>query len=139
MRCPEPQGAAMRRRDFVRVVVSLAAGFPFAARTQQREQKRRVAVLMGGLLSDDLGGQAEAAAKVINAISRKPPAPTWLFALAAAAGAVALSVIFGVEHFTPMVLIFISAGAGGFLRRALGQLTANEFIQPFSAAILAGL
>ena len=52
----------MRRRDFVRVVVSLAAGFPFAARAQQREQKRRVAILMGGLLSGDLGGQAEAAA-----------------------------------------------------------------------------
>jgi uncharacterized membrane protein YjjP (DUF1212 family) len=81
----------------------------------------------------------EAGTKVINGISRKPPAPTWLYALAAAAGAVALSVIFGVEHFTPMVLIFISAGAGGFLRRALGQFTANEFVQPFCAAILAGL
>jgi uncharacterized membrane protein YjjB (DUF3815 family) len=81
----------------------------------------------------------EAGTEAISAISRKPPAPTWLFALAAAAGAVALSVIFGVEHFTPMVLIFISAGAGGVLRRALGQLTANEFIQPFCAAILAGL
>jgi len=81
----------------------------------------------------------EAGTKVINGISRKPPAPTWLFAFAAAAGAVALSVIFGVEHFTPMVLIFISAGAGGFLRRVLGQFTANEFVQPFCAAILAGL
>jgi uncharacterized membrane protein YjjP (DUF1212 family) len=81
----------------------------------------------------------EAGTKVINEISRKPPAPTWLFALAAAAGAVALSVIFGVKHFTPMLLIFISAGAGGFLRRALGQLTENDFIQPFCAAILAGL
>jgi uncharacterized membrane protein YjjP (DUF1212 family) len=81
----------------------------------------------------------EAGTKVINEISRKPPAPTWLFALAAAAGAVALSVIFGVERFTPMLLIFISAGAGGFLRRALGQLTENDFIQPFCAAILAGL
>jgi uncharacterized membrane protein YjjP (DUF1212 family) len=81
----------------------------------------------------------EAATKAIHTISGKPPAPTWLFALAAAAGAVALSVIFGVEHFTPMLLIFVSAGAGGFLRRALGQLTANEFIQPFCAAILAGL
>ena len=81
----------------------------------------------------------EAGTKVINEISRKPPAPTWLFALAAAAGAVALSVIFGVEHLTPIVLIFISAGAGGFLRRALGQLTGNEFIQSFCAAILAGL
>ena len=35
---------------------------------------------------------------VIGAISRAPPAPTWLFALAAGAGAVALSVIFGIEH-----------------------------------------
>src|ERR1700730_8061650 len=40
----------------------------------------------------------EAAMKAIGAISRAPPAPTWLFALAAAAGAVALSVIFGVGH-----------------------------------------
>jgi uncharacterized membrane protein YjjB (DUF3815 family) len=52
---------------------------------------------------------------------------------------VALSVIFGVEHFVPMVLIFVSAGAGAILRRALGQLSGNDFIQPFCAAILAGL
>jgi uncharacterized membrane protein YjjB (DUF3815 family) len=38
-----------------------------------------------------------------------------------------------------MVLIFVSAGAGGILRRALGQLSGNDFIQPFCAAILAGL
>jgi uncharacterized membrane protein YjjB (DUF3815 family) len=52
---------------------------------------------------------------------------------------VALSVIFGVDHFLPMVLIFVSAGAGAILRRALAQLSANDFIQPFCAAILAGL
>jgi uncharacterized membrane protein YjjB (DUF3815 family) len=68
-----------------------------------------------------------------------PPAPTWLFALAAAAGAVSLSVIFGVGHFVPMVLIFVSAGAGAFLRRAVARLSANDFIQPFCAAILAGV
>jgi uncharacterized membrane protein YjjP (DUF1212 family) len=79
------------------------------------------------------------AMKVMGVISRAPPAPTWLFALAAAAGAVALSVIFGVEHFVPMVLIFVSAGAGALLRRALAQLSGNDFIQPFCAAILAGL
>jgi uncharacterized membrane protein YjjB (DUF3815 family) len=38
-----------------------------------------------------------------------------------------------------MVLIFVSAGAGAILRRALAQLSANDFIQPFCAAILAGL
>ena len=81
----------------------------------------------------------DAAMKAIGVISQAPPAPTWLFALAAAAGAVALSVIFGVDHFLPMVLIFVSAGAGAILRRALAQLSANDFIQPFCAAILAGL
>jgi uncharacterized membrane protein YjjB (DUF3815 family) len=81
----------------------------------------------------------DAAMKAIGVISRAPPAPTWLFALAAAAGAVALSVIFGVGHFLPTVLIFVSAGAGAILRRALAQLSANDFIQPFCAAILAGL
>ena len=81
----------------------------------------------------------DAAMKAIGAISRAPPAPTWLFALAAAAGAVALSVIFGIGHFVPAILIFASAGAGAILRRALAQLSGNYFIQPFGAAVLAGL
>jgi uncharacterized membrane protein YjjP (DUF1212 family) len=94
---------------------------------------RAIEVIEAGQLTPEAGS------KVINEISRKPPAPTWLFALAAAAGAVALSVIFGVAHVTPMILIFISAGAGAVLRRGLAQLTENDFIQPFCAAILAGL
>src|SRR5882724_3346715 len=52
----------------------------------------------------------DAATKAIGLISQAPPAPTWLFALAAAAGAVALSVIFGVDHLVAAVLIFVSAG-----------------------------
>ena len=82
---------------------------------------------------------ADAASKAIAAIDKAPPAPTWLFALAAAAGAVALSVIFGIEHFLPMVLIFVSAGAGAILRRAVGRISENFFIQPFCAALLAGI
>ena len=82
---------------------------------------------------------ADAASKAIAVIAKAPPAPTWLFALAAAAGAVALSVIFGVEHFLPTVLIFVSAGAGAILRRALARFSANFFIQPFCAALLAGV
>jgi len=52
----------MRRRDFIKGIVGSATAWPLTTRAQPRGQKRRVAVLMGGLLSDDLGGQAEAAA-----------------------------------------------------------------------------
>ena len=72
-------------------------------------------------------------------ISRAPPASTVLFALAAGAGAVALAVIFGVAHLDPAILIFVSAATGAVLRRALAKLSTNVFIQPFSAALLAGL
>jgi uncharacterized membrane protein YjjP (DUF1212 family) len=94
---------------------------------------RAVEDVESGRLSPD------AAIKAIGVISQAPPAPTWLFALAAAAGAVALSVIFGVDHLHAAVLIFVSAGIGAILRRALAQLSANYFLQPFCAALLAGV
>jgi uncharacterized membrane protein YjjP (DUF1212 family) len=100
----------------------------------------RVASTMRAIDDVESGRLApDAAMRAIGVISRAPPVPTWLFAFAAAAGAVALSVIFGVGHFLPAVLIFVSAGAGAILRRALAQLSVNYFIQPFGAAILAGL
>src|SRR5262249_2959518 len=75
----------------------------------------RVASTMRAIEDVESGRMApDAAMKAISVISRAPPAPTWLFALAAAAGAVALSVIFGIDHFVPMALIFVSAGAGAF-------------------------
>jgi uncharacterized membrane protein YjjP (DUF1212 family) len=82
---------------------------------------------------------ADAAMESIADISRAAPAPTWLFALAAASGAVALAVIFGVQHMSAATLIFVSAGAGALLRRALGRLSRNLFLQPFCAAALAGI
>src|SRR5215467_1135444 len=82
---------------------------------------------------------ADAAAETIDAISQAPPAPTWLFTLAAAAGAVALAVIFGVEHPVPAALIFVSAAAGAILRRAVARVSANVFLQPFCAALVAGV
>src|SRR5499427_7453526 len=100
----------------------------------------RVASTMRAIADVEAGRlRPDAAMKAIGAISLAPPAPTWLFALAAAAGAVALSVIFGIEHFLPMVLIFVSAGAGAILRRAVGRISENFFIQPFCAALLAGI
>jgi uncharacterized membrane protein YjjB (DUF3815 family) len=67
------------------------------------------------------------------------PAPTWLFTLAAASAAVALAIIFGIQHWLPAVLIFVSAAAGAVLRRGLAHISANPFLQPFGAALLAGV
>src|SRR5262249_15348938 len=98
----------------------------------------RVASTMRAIEDVQSGRLTPAAAmQAISVIARAPPAPTWLFALAAAAGAVSLSVIFGVDHFAAMALIFVSAGAGAFLRRAVARWRENNFIQPFCAAILA--
>lgn len=82
---------------------------------------------------------ANAAMSTIAEISQSPPAPTWLFALASAAGAVALALIFGVAHIGASVLIFASAGAGAIVRRALSRLSSNFFLQPFCAALVAGV
>jgi len=79
-----------------------------------------------------------AAMEAITKISKTPPAPTWLFTLAAAAGAVALAVIFGIRHPAAAALIFVSAGAGALLRRSIAQFSANDFLQPFCASLLAG-
>ena len=81
----------------------------------------------------------DAAKKAIDEILRSPPSPTGLFALAAAAGAVALAVIFGVQHIWAAILIFVSAGAGAVVRRVLSRLSTNLFMQPFCAAVLAGV
>ena len=93
---------------------------------------RAIGDLAAGRLAPD---RAMAA---IAAISQAPPASTWLFTLAAAAGAVALAVIFGVEHLSAAVLIAVSAAAGAAFRRVVAQYSANLFLQPFCAALLAG-
>jgi uncharacterized membrane protein YjjB (DUF3815 family) len=80
-----------------------------------------------------------AAMKAIGVISRTPPSPTWLFSLASGAGAVALAVIFGVEHISAAAIIFASAVAGAGLRRGLAKYGDNVLLQPFCAALLAGI
>jgi uncharacterized membrane protein YjjP (DUF1212 family) len=91
---------------------------------------------------DDFGAGQLAPAdalKAVSAISRAPAAPTWLFALAAAVGATALAVLFGVQHLPAAALIFLSAGTGALLRRGLSRYTENVFLQPFAAALIAGI
>jgi uncharacterized membrane protein YjjP (DUF1212 family) len=100
----------------------------------------RVASTMRAIAALGTGRLAPAAAaEAIGAIARAPLPPAWLFALAAAAGAVALAVLFGVQHLPAAALIFVSAAAGAMLRRSLARFTANVFLQPFCAALLAGL
>jgi uncharacterized membrane protein YjjP (DUF1212 family) len=81
------------------------------------------------------GRQASAA---LQAAMQSPPAPTWLFAVAAAAGASALSVIFGIQHFAALAIIAASAAVGAVARRLLARVSANPYLQPFAAALLAG-
>jgi len=82
---------------------------------------------------------ALAAQTALRAVAHRPPISDTHFALFAAAGAVALSVIFGVIHAVAVVGIAVSAGAGGYLRRWLGRKSHNPLLQPFSAALLAGV
>jgi uncharacterized membrane protein YjjP (DUF1212 family) len=111
-----------------------------ATATPAGVEMNRVASTMRAI--DDIASgrlAPDAAKKTIDEISRSPPAPTGVFALAAAAGAAALAVIFGVEFVWAAVAIFVSAGAGAEMRRGLSRLSANLFAQPFCAAFLAGV
>ncbi|MBV8099281.1 MAG: threonine/serine exporter family protein [Verrucomicrobia bacterium] len=80
-----------------------------------------------------------AARSALQRISACPPVSLMRFALLAAAGAAALGVIFGVDHPVTLILIALIAGAGACLRRWLATLGHNLFIQPFGAALSAGI
>ena len=80
----------------------------------------------------------ETAQATLEAIQRQPPIALARFASMAAAGAASLGVIFGAAHLLSLILIAFSAGAGALLRRWLAGISANPFVQPFCAALLAG-
>ena len=81
----------------------------------------------------------EQAREALTAAARTPASSTLRFAVMAGAGAAALGVIFGAAHLVTLALIAASAGLGGLLRRSLSHVSANPFVQPFAAALLAGL
>ncbi|HEY0342074.1 MAG TPA: threonine/serine exporter family protein, partial [Steroidobacteraceae bacterium] len=85
-------------------------------------------------------GDMDAAAteSALRTIAQQRAVSDTHFAVFAAAGAVALSVIFGVIHAFAVVMIALSAGAGGYLRRWLARRSHNPLLQPFCAALLAG-
>jgi uncharacterized membrane protein YjjP (DUF1212 family) len=75
----------------------------------------------------------------LREISESGPVSLARFALLAGAGAAALGVIFGVDHPASLMLIALVASAGACLRRWLATLSRNLFVQPFCAALLAGI
>jgi len=79
------------------------------------------------------------AAAAFKRTAALPPVSVARFALAAAVGAAALSIVFGAEHPLSVGLIALSAGLGALVRRGLARLSRNLFVQPFCAALLAGL
>jgi uncharacterized membrane protein YjjP (DUF1212 family) len=81
----------------------------------------------------------EATRSALQAVTRFPPVSLARFALMTGAGAAALGVIFGAAHAHTLSLIALSAGAGACLRRWLAGISRNAFVQPFSAALLAGV
>jgi uncharacterized membrane protein YjjP (DUF1212 family) len=75
----------------------------------------------------------------IHAIAHSGPVALPRFAVMAGAGAAALGVIFGVADLAALIIIACSAAAGGALRRFLSWISSNPFVQPFCAALLAGI
>ncbi len=82
---------------------------------------------------------AEEAHSQLEAVTHFPPVSLARFVLLAGAGAAALGEIFGATHDLTLLIIALSAGAGAALRRWLAGISRNAFIQPFSAALLAGI
>ena len=87
------------------------------------------------------GGQLpfEAAVTSLEQIQRTSPVSTLRFSLMAGMGAVALGVIFGALRLLSLALIGLSGFLGAQLRRAIARLTENTLVQPFAAALLAGV
>lgn len=83
--------------------------------------------------------QIDATSQSLAIIATYKPSSHQRFILMAGAGAVALGIIFGVTDPTTLAMIFVAATLGAIARRLLAKATDNLLIQPFVAALIAGL
>src|SRR5437870_5099484 len=99
-------------------LISVAAADPTGVEMDRVVSAMRAAddVAAGRLTPSDF----RAAMRVI---SETPPAPTWLFALAAAAGAAALAVLSGAQPVAPVALLLAGPRRAAALPRLLRRAT----------------
>jgi uncharacterized membrane protein YjjP (DUF1212 family) len=81
----------------------------------------------------------EYATQELAGVAALKPSSHTRFTLMAGFGAAALGVVFGVSNILVLALIFLTAFIGAGVRRALVTVSDNLFVQPFSAALIAGL
>lgn len=75
----------------------------------------------------------------LDAIAKLKPSSNTRFTVMASFGASALGVIFGVSDPVVLGLIFLTAALGAMARRWLSSVSDNLLLQPFVAALIAGL
>ena len=150
----------------IRAVVSLAGRFGYAASIVPRWGEATLRLADGSSTHLDLVPtpppvgvdmcKVAAAAAVIEAVCDRglpvsealsrlkevahgPPVSAIRFVAMCAAGAAALGIIFGSTDPAVVATIALVAGCGVALRRYLGGLSANAYLQPLAAALLGGL
>ena len=115
-------------------IVSLAAATPAGVNMHRvASAMQAIENIVAGRLPLGIAGKA------VEEIAQAPAAPTWLFTVAASAGAAALAVIFGVRHLAAMALIVVSSAAGALLRRVISRFSTNTLLPPLCASLLAGI
>src|SRR2546428_4389811 len=97
----------------------------------------RVASAMQAVDDLDTGRLAPSALlAAINVICQTPPAPTWLFALAAAAVPASVAGVFWVLHLAAVLLLLVSAAGGAVFRCITCPYSTEALLQPLCAALL---